>query len=80
MLRTPEAFLKEGSKVFRLAPADKRVIRSLIQAAQSKAKDVEVKAVSLDTRIEAAYDGMALTLASFWVTMLAHVRACALAW
>jgi hypothetical protein len=58
MLRTPDAFLKEGSKVFRPAPADKRVIRSLIQAAQLKAKDVGVQAVSLDTRVEAAYDAV----------------------
>lgn len=50
MLRAPDAFLKEGSKVFRLAPVDKRLIRSLIDAAQAKTRDVEVEAVSLDTR------------------------------
>jgi len=49
MLRTPDGFLKEGSKVFRLAPADKRIIRALLQAAQTKAKDVELDVVSLDT-------------------------------
>ncbi len=58
MLRAPDAFLKEGSKVFRPAPADKRIIRALLQAAQRKAKDAELKAVSLDTRVEAAYDAV----------------------
>ena len=50
--------MKEGSKVFRLAPVDKRLIRSLIDAAQAKTRDVEVEAVSLDTRVEAAYDAV----------------------
>ena len=58
MLRAPDAFLKEGSKVFRSAAADKRIIRSLLQAAQRKAKDAQLEAVSLDTRVEAAYDAV----------------------
>jgi hypothetical protein len=58
MLRTPEAFIKEGSKVFRAAATDKMFIRALIAAAQSKAHDVEIEAVSLDTRVEAAYDAI----------------------
>lgn len=58
MLRTPDGFLKEGSKVFRPAPADKRIIRALLQAARTKAKDVELDVVSLDTRVEAAYDAV----------------------
>lgn len=58
MLRTPDKFLREGSKVFRPTPADKRIVRALLQAAQTKGKDVEVDAVSLDTRVEAAYDAV----------------------
>lgn len=58
MLRTPEAFVKEGSKVFRTAPTDKHLIRGLIETAQWKANDVEIEAVSLDTRVEAAYDAV----------------------
>jgi hypothetical protein len=58
MLRTPETFIKAGSKVFRTAPVDKHLIRSLIEAAQWKASDVEIEAVSLDTRVEAAYDAV----------------------
>ena len=45
MLRTPDGFLQEGSKVFRPTPADKRIIRALLQAAQTKAKDVELDVV-----------------------------------
>lgn len=56
MLRTPDAFIREGSKVFRPAPTDKHLIRNLIEAAQGKSNDVEIEAVSLDTRVEAAYD------------------------
>ena len=58
MLRRPDGFLKEGSKVFRPTPADKRIIRALLQAARTKAKDVKLGAVSLDTRVEAAYDAV----------------------
>lgn len=58
MLRAPEDFVKEGSKVFRAAPTDKHFIRGLIEAAQWKTKDVEIEAVSLDTRVEAAYDAV----------------------
>lgn len=58
MLRTPDAFTKGGSKVFRTAPVDKQLIRGLIEAAQWKASDVEIEAVSLDTRVEAAYDAV----------------------
>ena len=57
MLRTPDGFLQESSKVFRPTPADRRIIRALLQAAQTKAKDVELDMVSLDTRVEAAYWG-----------------------
>jgi len=58
MLRAPDAFLKEGSKVFRSAAADKRIILALLRAAQTKAKDAEIEAISLDTRVEAAYDAV----------------------
>ncbi len=50
-MRTPKESLKEGSKVFRPTPADKRIIRALLQAAQTKAKDVKLDVVSLDTRV-----------------------------
>jgi hypothetical protein len=58
MLRSPDAFLREGSKVFRAVATDKSLVRSLIEAAQWKANDVEIEAVSLDTRVEAAYDAV----------------------
>lgn len=58
MLRTPKTFIEEGSKVFRPVAIDKTLIRGLIEAAQWKASDVEIEAVSLDTRVEAAYDAV----------------------
>ena len=58
MLRTPDAFMREGSRVFRVAATDKTLVRSLIEAAQAKAGDAKIEAVSLDTRVEAAYDAV----------------------
>jgi hypothetical protein len=58
VLRSIENFREAGSKVFRPAPTDKRAIRAWLVAAQAKAADSAVEAVSLDTRVEAAYDAV----------------------
>jgi hypothetical protein len=64
MLRKPEQFLQEGSKVFRKAPVNTVSIEGWVKISGGKAADAGRKANSASTRLGAAYDSVFnLTLA-----------------
>lgn len=56
MLRKPEQFVREGSKVFRKAPVNTVSIEGWVKIASGKAGDAARKANSGSTRVGAAYD------------------------
>jgi hypothetical protein len=56
MLRKPEQFVSEGSKVFRKAPVNKASIEGWVKISGGKAADAGRKANSASTRLGAAYD------------------------
>jgi hypothetical protein len=56
MLRKPEDFYKQGSKVFRQAPINKTSIQGWVQIAADKARDAMNADNSTSTRLGAAYD------------------------
>lgn len=58
MLRKPETFVKEGSKVFRQAPVNAKSIRGWISISQGKIADAQRKENSASTRLGAAYDAI----------------------
>lgn len=58
MLRKPEQFEREGSKVFRKAPVNKVSIEGWVKIAGGKAADATRKANSASTRLGAAYDSI----------------------
>ena len=58
MLRRPETFAKEGSKVFRQAPVNANSIRGWIRISEGKIGDAQREENSASTRLGAAYDAM----------------------
>jgi hypothetical protein len=58
MLRKPEQFLQEGSKVFRKAPVNTVSIEGWVKISGGKAADAGRKANSASTRLGAAYDSV----------------------
>lgn len=56
MLRKPEQFQQEGSKVFRKAPVNTVSIEGWVKISGGKAADAARKANSASTRLGAAYD------------------------
>ncbi len=58
MLRRPEDFEREGSKVFRKAPVNKASIDGWIAIARGKVADAQRQANSTSTRLGAAYDAI----------------------
>ena len=58
MLRKPEQFVAEGSKVFRKAPVNTASIAGWVKIAGGKAADAARKANSASTRLGAAYDAV----------------------
>ena len=58
VLRKPEQFVGEGSKVFRQAPVNTASIAGWIKIAGGKAADAQRKANSASTRLGAAYDAV----------------------
>lgn len=58
MLRKPEDFQQEGSKVFRKAPVNTASIEGWIAIAKGKAADAQRTANSPSTRLGAAYDAV----------------------
>lgn len=58
MLRKPEDFYKEGSKVFRHAPVGRDAIKGWATIAAGKAKDAMNPTNSPSTRLGAAYDSV----------------------
>lgn len=58
MLRKPEQFEREGSKVFRKAPVNTASIEGWVKIAGGKAADAARKANSASTRVGAAYDSI----------------------
>lgn len=58
MLRKPEQFLQEGSKVFRQAPVNTVSIEGWVKISGGKAADAGRKANSASTRLGAAYDSV----------------------
>lgn len=58
MLRKPEDFLREGSKVFRKAPVNTASIEGWVKISGGKAADAGRKANSASTRLGAAYDSV----------------------
>lgn len=58
MLRRPDDFYKEGSKVFRQAPVGRDAIKGWAAIAAGKAKDAMNPANSPSTRLGAAYDSV----------------------
>lgn len=58
MLRKPEQFVAEGSKVFRKAPVNTASIAGWVKIAGGKAADAARKANSASTRLGAAYDSV----------------------
>lgn len=61
MLRKPEDFVAQGSKVFRNAPVNKESIKGWISIAKGKVADAQRAENSPSTRMGAAYDAV-LTL------------------
>lgn len=57
-LRTPERFVREGSKVFRTAPVNKTAIAGWIAIAEGKVADAQRTSNSPSTRLGAAYDSV----------------------
>lgn len=58
MLRKPEQFEREGSKVFRRAPVNTASIEGWVKISAGKAADAGRKANSASTRLGAAYDSV----------------------
>ena len=58
MLRKPEDFYREGSKVFRKAPINAKAIRGWIAISEGKVADAFRESNSSTTRLGAAYDAM----------------------
>lgn len=58
MLRKPEDFYKEGSKVFRKAPVNRESIQGWVGIARGKVADAQRKENSRTTRLGAAYDAV----------------------
>lgn len=58
MLRRPDDFYKEGSKVFRRAPVGRDAIKGWATISAGKAKDAMNTANSPSTRLGAAYDSV----------------------
>ena len=58
MLRKPEQFQQEGSKVFRKAPVNVASIDGWVRISGGKAADAARKANSASTRLGAAYDAV----------------------
>ena len=58
MLRKPDEFLREGSRVFRKAPINTLSIEGWVKIAGGKAADAARKANSASTRMGAAYDSV----------------------
>ncbi|HEY0822980.1 MAG TPA: hypothetical protein VGD76_04270 [Ramlibacter sp.] len=58
MLRKPERFLQEGSKVFRRAPVNTVSIEGWVKISGGKAADAAREANSASTRVGAAYDAV----------------------
>lgn len=58
MLRKPEQFQQEGSKVFRRAPVNVASIDGWVRISGGKAADAARKANSASTRVGAAYDAV----------------------
>lgn len=58
MLRKPEQFQQEGSKVFRRAPVNVASIDGWVRISGGKAADAARKANSASTRLGAAYDAV----------------------
>ncbi|NNU44762.1 hypothetical protein [Ramlibacter montanisoli] len=56
MLRKPEQFRQEGSKVFRKAPVNTVSIEGWVKISGGKAADAARKANSASTRLGAGYD------------------------
>lgn len=83
MLRKPEDFYKEGSKVFRKAPVNATSIQGWITISEGKVADALRAENSSTTRLGAAYDAMlnlafALLCAKGWRCTAAdghHVQA-----
>ena len=57
-LRKPDDFYREGSKVFRKAPANRESIRGWASIAAGKARDALNRDNSTSTRLGAAYDAV----------------------
>jgi len=58
VLRKPEQFQQEGSKVFRKAPVNRASIEGWVKISGGKAADAGRKANSASTRLGAAYDAV----------------------
>jgi hypothetical protein len=58
MLRKPEDFYKEGSKVFRKAPVNRESVQGWVNIAKGKVADAQRKENSRTTRLGAAYDAV----------------------
>lgn len=58
MLRKPEDFVREGSRVFRKAPVNTVAIEGWVKISAGKAADAGRKANSASTRLGAAYDAV----------------------
>ncbi len=58
MLRKPEQFQQEGSKVFRRAPVNVASLEGWVHISGGKAADAARKANSASTRLGAAYDAV----------------------
>ncbi len=58
MLRKPEDFYKEGSKVFRKAPVNRESLQGWVKIAAGKVADANRKENSPTTRLGAAYDAV----------------------
>lgn len=58
MLRKPEDFYKEGSKVFQKAPVNRLAIQGWVNICKGKIADASRKGNSASTRLGAAYDAV----------------------
>jgi hypothetical protein len=58
MLRKPEDFYKEGSKVFRKAPVNRESIQGWVVISRGKVADAQRMENSRSTRLGAAYDAV----------------------
>lgn len=66
----------EAMNIFAAVPRDKVMAQKFLAAADRKAKDAQIEALSYDSRVEAAYDAL-YNLASAVLACLGYRSACA---